>query len=130
MKLAFALAVLLAPAALADPCNAPLPTTPGTQFGGVVSHLIDADSICVGTGLGGVEVRLGDFDAPELSTPEGKAAKAIATELFLGKHIDCIACLGARGRCRSYDRVIATCSMDGKRLGEMMRERGIREGGR
>lgn len=30
----------------------------------------------------------------------------------------------------TYDRVIATCSMDGKRLGDLMRERGIEEGGR
>ena len=30
----------------------------------------------------------------------------------------------------TYDRMIATCALGGRTLGEMMRERGIKEGGR
>lgn len=115
----------VAPAALADPCNAPLPP-PHSQFGGVVDYIVDGDGLCVS----GIEVRLGDFNAPELREPGGKEAKAALTEIALGKHVDCVSCLGARSRCRSYDRVIATCALGGRTLGEMMRDKGVAEGGR
>lgn len=124
----YILAFLLIGTAYADPCNAPLPTKPGTVFGGTVDWIIDGDGLCVQ----GIEVRLGDFNAPELREPGGKEAKAALTEIAMGKHVDCVACLGARNprKCKSHDRVIATCAIDGRGIGEIMRERGVREGGR
>lgn len=119
---------LTAPA-LADPCHAPLPPARST-FGGPVTYIVDGDGLCVGEAQGGIEVRLGDFNAPELREPGGAEAKAALAELTLGKTVECIACVGARGRCRSYDRVIATCTLNGVPLGDLMRARGIKEGGR
>lgn len=127
-RLAITTALLVTPA-LADPCEAPLPPAHST-FGGTVSHVIDGDGLCVGDHLGGVEVRLGDFDAPELRERGGPEAKQALSDIALGKTVECIACVGARGRCRSWDRVIATCTLDGRALGDLMRERGIEEGGR
>lgn len=122
-------AIALIGTVMADPCNAPLPAA-GASFGGPITHIIDGDGICVGTDQGGIEVRLGDFDAPELSTPEGKAAKITIAALTMGKWADCQACEGARGRCRSYDRIIATCRIEGQTIGDLMRAAGIPEGGR
>lgn len=122
-------AIALIGTALADPCNASLPSA-GASFGGPVTHIIDGDGICVGADQGGIEVRLADFNAPELNTPEGKAAKITIADLTLGKWADCQACEGARGQCRSYDRIIATCRIDGHMIGDLMRAAGVGEGGR
>jgi endonuclease YncB( thermonuclease family) len=97
-------------------------------FGGTVRRVIDGDGIVVGT----IEVRLGDFDAPEWNERGGQSATRALTNLALGKHVECVPCEGARraGQCTSYDRIIATCRLDGRRLGDLMRSRGIAEGGR
>lgn len=126
----FAVALLFATPALADPCDAPLPAR-GATFSGPVTYIVDGDGLCVGREQGGIEIRLGDFDAPELSDPGGAAAKAMLRRLAFGKTVSCRPCEGARNpnKCVSHDRVIATCRLDGRRLGDLMREAGIKEGG-
>lgn len=117
--------------ALADPCEAPLPSQ-GAEFSGVVSYIVDGDGLCVGDEQGGIEVRLGDFNAPELNAPVGQKAKEALRKIAFGKTIVCTACEGARNpnRCVSYDRVIAVCRLNGERLGDLLRAMGIKEGGR
>jgi len=131
MKIRFLLvalgAVLWWPcAALADPCEAPLPKS-GTFFSGQVRYVGDGDSLCVGLTTNPtewVEVRLADFYAPELSEPGGEAAKRTLTQLVRSRTLQCLA-----GR-RSYDRVVARCTLEGADVGDLMRAAGVREGGR
>lgn len=131
MKLQHALfaasAALLWPGlALADPCEAPLPEA-GAAFGGQVRYVGDGDSLCVGASANPadwIEVRLADFYAPELAEPGGEAAKRMLTQLVRGRALRCVA-----GR-RSYDRVVARCTLDGADVGDLMREAGAPQGGR
>ena len=126
-RLLAALAALAAPAAaLADPCVAPLPKA-GTAFSGQVRYVGDGDSLCVGPTADPrtwVEVRLADFYAPELKEPQGRRAKAALSELAMGRRLDC------RSGKRSYDRVVARCRLDGADVGDLLRRRGVPEGGR
>lgn len=123
------LALLLAFAAspaLADPCEAPLPS-PGATFAGVVRYVGDGDSLCVGPGPDPrtwVEVRLADFYAPELQEPGGREAKDTLARIARGKRAVCVA-----GH-RSYDRVVASCTIGGRTIADLMRQAGIQEGGR
>jgi endonuclease YncB( thermonuclease family) len=110
-------------AAAADPCRAALPAQ-GETFQGVVTAIIDGDGLCVGHRRGGIEVRLGDFDAPERKEPGGLEAKSALSSLVLGREIACVA--GPR----SYDRVIGWCRLDGEPLGQLLRGRNTPEGGR
>lgn len=68
---------LLAPAvARADPCEGRLPARAGETFSGVVRYIGDGDSLCVGPNTDPatwIEVRLSDFDAPELHSPTAHA---------------------------------------------------------
>lgn len=116
--------------AFADPCEAPLPVN-GAQFSGPVTYIVDGDGLCVGDDQGGIEVRLGDFDAPELNKPSGADAKETLRRIAFGQDVTCTPCEGARNptKCIRYDRVIATCRLNGVRLGDLMREAGIAEGG-
>lgn len=109
--------------ALADPCEAPLPR-PGTFFQGRVEYVGDGDSLCVKTASGLVEVRLADFNAPELREPNGPAVRGTLRRLTLGQSASCRA-----GR-RSYDRVVAHCTIRRVSIGDMMRSAGVDEGGR
>ena len=125
-------AILLAPAvAEADPCEGRLPTRAGQAFAGTVRYVGDGDSLCVGGGdpSGWIEVRLADFDAPELSSPEGPRAKAMLRQLASGRRADCQAVSGRSGRSVSYDRVIAVCRIGGRSVGELLRADGAAEGG-
>lgn len=109
----------------ADPCNAPLPP-PGTSFSGAVRYVGDGDSLCIGRTsdpADWIEVRLADFYAPELSAPGGARAKAALQQLAAGRTLACQA-----GR-RSYDRIVAACTLNGVSVGDLMRRRGITEGG-
>lgn len=113
-------------AAHADPCTAPLPAR-GTVFSGVVRYVGDGDSLCIGPkGKPDrwVEVRLADFNAPELNERGGQSAKALLRQLAMGRRLVCTA-----GR-RSYDRVVAACTRDGRAIGDELRRRGGTEGGR
>lgn len=112
--------------ARADPCTAPLPA-PGTRFSGVVRHVIDGDGLCIGPeGRPDrwIEIRLADFYAPELNERGGRRAKARLSTLTEGNAIVCVA-----GH-RSYDRIVANCSLRGRAIGSQLRASGGREGGR
>jgi endonuclease YncB( thermonuclease family) len=120
-------------AALADPCEAPVETFhAGQSFSGQVRYIGDGDSLCVGTDRDPstwIEVRLADFDAPELRDLGGEAAKSLLREIALGQNVQCVAGGGRRGGVVSYERVIAVCRVGGRSLGELMRRRGAPQGG-
>lgn len=115
-----------------DPCTAALPTAAGTEFGGVVRHVIDGDSLCVGPANGDgstwIEVRLMDFDAPEHNQAGGAAAEEALTRLVLGRSVACVVTPGRSGT-RSWDRTHAVCRLDGMALGDRLRTAGVGEGG-
>lgn len=130
MRLAFlTLAFLAVPAvALADPCEARLPSS-GETFSGAVRYVGDGDMVCLqvggsSSGSTWVEVRLADFNAPELNQAGGREARDTLRRLVMGRRATCRA-----GR-RSYDRVVAHCTVGGRPIGDLMREAGIEEGGR
>jgi endonuclease YncB( thermonuclease family) len=129
-----ALAALALPSvAFADPCGAPLLRRAGEHFSGVVRYIGDGDGLCVGASTDPstwIEVRLADFNAPELNAPGGRAAKAALERIAMGRAAECVAGGGRNGRVVSYDRVIAVCRIGGRRIGDLMREAGIEEGGR
>ncbi len=112
--------------ALADPCEGKLPA-PGTRFSGVVRYVGDGDSLCVGPARQPerwIEIRLADFSAPELNEPGGRDARRALEELTRGRTLLC------RAGKRSYDRVIAHCTLGGVALGDRLRAAGVAEGGR
>jgi len=125
--------ILAATPAAADPCAAPLSTRAGEPFSGVVRYVGDGDSLCVGATADPrtwIEVRLADFDGPELHAAGGAAAKARLRRLALGRPLICVAVSGRRGRVRAYDRVIARCKRRGRSLGQLLRRHGGQVGGR
>jgi len=133
LHLVTAFTMLLAGVARADPCDAPLPSMLGAHFSGTVVYVGDGDSICVGRSgdpRSWVEVRLADFDAPEMSTPDGKRAKAMVAQLLKGKMVACAVVRGRSGRTRSHDRVLAICNLNGVPLGEYLRRQRVPRGGR
>ena len=116
----------VAPPAKADPCQGALPSA-GTEFSGIVRYVGDGDGLCVGPAARPdqwIEVRLADFSAPELVEPGGREARATLSSLARNRAVLCRA-----GR-RSYDRVVAHCRPAGKPLGDLLRARGVSEGGR
>jgi micrococcal nuclease len=117
---------LWASPAMADPCEGALPAK-GTSFSGVVRYVGDGDGLCVGPAGRPdrwIEIRLGDFYAPELHERGGVDAKQRLERLVIGQTLVCRA-----GR-RSYDRVIGFCTLRGRPLGSLLRQAGGREGGR
>lgn len=122
----------LASAARADPCTAPLPARTGQTFSGPVRYVGDGDSLCVGRSRNPatwIEVRLADFDAAELHAAGGARAKALLTRVARGRTLVCTAEPGRSGRVIVYDRVIAACTLGGRRLGNVLRSAGGIEGG-
>jgi len=119
--------------ALADPCEAvsedgPLPgyLSFGARFAGPVTFVIDGDSFCVAVGPGHdqwVEVRLAGFFAPESGGPGGARAKAALERAVLGKDAVCHANL------RSYDRIVAECTVGGRSVSDLMLASGVKQGG-
>ena len=125
--------VALPSVAFADPCEGPLPRRAGETFSGTVRYVGDGDSLCVGESAdprSWIEIRLADFDSLELHTPQGTAAKATLERIAMGQTAQCEAGDGRSRRVVSYDRVIATCRINGRRIGDLMREAGVEEGGR
>jgi endonuclease YncB( thermonuclease family) len=117
---------LPAGAALADPCEGARPAA-GAAFAGRVQYVGDGDSLCVGRSgdpATWIEVRLADFYAPELNGPGGRQAKAALEQIALGQLVQC------RAGHRSYDRLVAQCTLGGATLGHLMRQSGMAEGGR
>jgi micrococcal nuclease len=138
----FSSAILLAAIAwpavcLTDPCKAipdkgPVPEWlhRGAKFIGPVVYVGDGDGLCVAATPGRerdsntwVEVRIADFYAPELHEPAGPRAKATLERLTRGRRAICVA------DHRSYNRIVARCSVDGRDIGDQMRRNGIAEGG-
>ena len=118
--------------AWADPCEGSLPRRAGETFSGQVRYIGDGDSLCVGNSSDPstwIEVRLADFNAPELHAQGGEAAKDALVRLAMGQNAQCVATRGRNGRVVSYDRVIATCRIGGRRIGDALRAAGAREGG-
>jgi len=126
-------ALLLCPAvAKADPCEGRLPDRAGQTFSGVVRYIGDGDSLCVGPGndpATWIEVRLSDFDAPEMHSPTGRAARDRLSRHVRGRVISCVAERGRNGRVIVYDRVIAACRLNGRGVGDLLRAAGGQEGG-
>jgi len=75
-------------------------------------------------------VRLADFNAPELNSQAGRAARAALERIAMGRQVQCTVGGGRSSRVVSYDRVIATCRIGGRRIGDLLREAGVEEGGR
>ena len=140
MALALALALAWAGHAAADPCKAipdrgtaPTWAREGFTVTGPVRHVGDGDSICVSPSADPgrwVEIRLADWNAPELSEPGGQRAKAAMERITRGQHVSCTAVRGDGDRVVSYDRLVAVCSIRGVSLRDLMRQQGQREGGR
>jgi endonuclease YncB( thermonuclease family) len=119
-------------AAWADPCEGSLPRRAGETFGGQVRYIGDGDSLCVGNSSDPstwIEVRLADFNAPELHAQGGEAAKDALERLVMGQNAQCVATRGRNGRVVSYDRVIAVCRIGGRSIGDALRSAAAREGG-
>ena len=132
--IAFGAAIMLLTAspARADPCEGRLPSRPGQQFSGLVRYVGDGDGLCVGNSADPntwIEVRLADFNAPELHAPEGRQAKRLLELVALGRNAQCEALRGRSGRVISHDRVIAVCRVDGRSIGDLLREHHAPEGG-
>lgn len=118
--------------AVADPCEGRLPTRHGEVFSGTVRYVGDGDSLCVGRTSDPkewIEVRLADFDAPELRERDGRQAQDILIRLSRGRQASCTASRGRSGRVVSHDRVIAICRIDGRRLGDLLRAQRAPQGG-
>jgi endonuclease YncB( thermonuclease family) len=116
----------------ADPCEAPLPSQAGILFSGVVRYVGDGDGLCVGKTADPkewIEVRLADFNAPELHQPGGAAAKAALERIALQHAAICTTERGRGGRVISYDRVIARCRIGAESIGDLLRRTGVAEGG-
>jgi len=126
-------ALLLAPAAAkADPCEGRLPGRAGEPFAGLVRYVGDGDSLCLGNTTDPatwIEVRLSDFDAPELHSATGRADRDRLARLVARRRLDCVAVRGRNGRVIVHDRVIASCRLNGRRVGDLLRAAGGREGG-
>ncbi len=106
-----------------DACRGPLPPV-GVRFSGVVTWVGDGDMVCVGPDRDRrIEVRVADFNAPELSEPNGKLARDALREIAMNKFVEC------EGSHYNQDRIVAICKIGGRSLGELMREKRIREGG-
>lgn len=126
------LSLTAATMARADPCEGRLPTRHGETFAGTVRYVGDGDSLCVGQTSNPndwIEVRLADFDAPELRERDGRRGHEILTRLARGRQVSCIATRGRSGRVVSHDRVIASCRLNGQRLGDLLRAQRAPQGG-
>lgn len=122
MRALLLLLVMVTPA-LADPCKAPLPKS-GETFSGLVTYVGDGDSLCVGHDRGGIEVRIEGYRARELHEPGGLEAKRLLETLVMGKQVTCVSAN------KSYDRIVATCTLDGRPLRDLLRQSNAPEGGR
>lgn len=118
--------------AYADPCKAPLPAQAGVQFSGTVRYVGDGDSLCVGKTAdpnAWIEVRLADFNAPELHEDRGAQGKVALERIALHREVTCTTERGRSRRVISFDRVIARCRAGSQPIGDMLRQAGAPEGG-
>lgn len=133
-------AIAFAAPALADPCEAiprkgPKPTwiREGVPMSGKVVYIGDGDGLCFQARPGGpdtwVEVRMANFYAPELDEPGGREAKGQLERIAKGRRITCTPVRGDHGSIWSWDRVVATCTVGGRSVADLMRRAGVVEGG-
>ncbi|SPU55270.1 Uncharacterised protein [Brevundimonas vesicularis] len=125
------LAAMATPAS-ADPCEGRLPSQSGQQFTGSVRYIGDGDSLCVGSSRdpnSWIEVRLADFEAPELHSPDGRRSQSLLRQVAFGQNVVCEARRGRSGRVIVHDRVIAVCRVRGRPIGDLLRARHAPEGG-
>uniref|UniRef100_B0SV32 Nuclease (SNase domain protein) n=1 Tax=Caulobacter sp. (strain K31) TaxID=366602 RepID=B0SV32_CAUSK len=118
--------------AYADPCKAPLPAQSDARFSGTVRYVGDGDSLCVGKTddpNAWIEVRLADFNAPELHEDRGAQAKVALERIALHREVTCTTERGRNGRVISFDRVIARCRVGSQSIGDVLRQTGAPEGG-
>jgi micrococcal nuclease len=133
------LALAWAGTAAADPCKAipdkgraPSWVKPGAVFSGTVRYIIDGDGFCVGGSddhSTWVEVRLVDFDAPELRDPGGASAKAALKSAIFGRRVSCSVQSGRSCKPLSIDRVIARCTLEERSIASVLKTLGVVEGG-
>jgi len=83
-------------------------------YEGIVTKVYDADTITVDLDMGmriwqkGVSVRLAGVNAPELSTPEGKAARDAVLQLMpLGSRVRVLS-----HRFEKYGRLLGTITLE------------------
>jgi len=81
---------------------------------------IDGDTIRVGQ----ERIRLRGIDTPELSEPEGQAAKERLAELLRNGIVRIV----PRGR-DVYDRLVADVFVDGQNVAEILRREGFAKAG-
>lgn len=106
-----------------DACRGPLPPV-REKFSGVVTWVGDGDMVCVGPDRDlRIEVRVADFNAPELNEQNGKLARDALREIAMNKFVEC------EGSHYNHDRIVAVCKIGGRSLGELMREKRVPEGG-
>lgn len=74
-------------------------------------------------------MRLSDFDAAELQSPTGRADRERLIRVVGRRRLECVAVRGRSGRVIVHDRVIASCRLNGLRVGDLRRAAGGREGG-
>lgn len=118
--------------AVADPCEGVLPRNAGVRFTGTVRYVVDGDGFCVGASADPstwIEVRTADFNAAEYSTREGRDGQRLAQAALMGQPIVCTSTAGRSGRVITYDRVLAVCSVRGRRVRDILRAAGVAEGG-
>ena len=130
--LALSVCALAPNIAHADPCTAALPSHAGDTFTGIVRYVGDGDGLCVGNSSDPhtwIEVRLGDFDAPELHSADGPRSKGFLERVALGRQAQCRAVRGRSGRVIVWDRVIAVCRVNGHTIGDLLRAAGAPTGG-
>jgi endonuclease YncB( thermonuclease family) len=82
----------------------------GGQVTGRVNQVPSGDTLL----LGATEIGLKGIVTPQAEDPAGEAARAFLSDLALGKTVTC-ALTGER----AWDRIFATCSLDGQDLAHL-----------
>ena len=88
----------------------------GGQVTGRVDQVLSGDTLLVGA----TEIGLKGIVTPQAEEPAGEPARAFLSDLALGKTVTC-ALTGER----AWDRIFATCSLDGQDLAQAVVEAGF-----
>lgn len=109
-----------APVATAAPlpyvadCSPDDPRNPSKVWTAMATAVIDGDSFCMGE----VEIRTRRYDAPEWNEPGGPEARERLRDILSASGP-----LTCEGFARSYDRIIAACTLsDGRGLDKALKE--------